>query len=205
MTPDDEGGSDAGQADLANDLAEAWDQAEAVEPVSEDLDAADRPDRPDAILAPQHWSEADQDAFNSLPDQAKPLYMEKVRSLESGFNRKFEELAGARKQLESVQDNIETLQSVWQVLAPHQEQLAAANLTPGEYVGRLVSVAQHLQANPEATIRWLAETHGAISAMPKQEPNSLPSIKPPCPNIRTRFNGCTLSSTTAMRANGPPS
>jgi hypothetical protein len=103
---------------LAADLSAAWDQAEsgdiaeAPEPERELplRDAAGRfssrtkpaddfPEdgevdgdiaEPSAITAPEHWSQANQDAFNALPDEIKPAYMEKVRSLEGGYQQKFE-------------------------------------------------------------------------------------------------------------------
>ena len=69
----------------------------------------------------------------------KPLYLEKVKRLESGWNRKFEELADVRKQAEELSATLgthdaESLGQMFQeaqafrgIFAPYQQQLTDAN------------------------------------------------------------------------------
>jgi hypothetical protein len=104
-----------------------------------------------AVAAPEHWSQVDKDRFNSLPEELKPLYREKVKSLESGYNRKFEEIADERKAYEGLN----------QIFGAEQrQQLAEEGKTPGEYVGTLVKLARSLEANPEGMLHWLAQKYG---------------------------------------------
>ena len=175
MIDKDEGGSEEqGQADIANELEKAWDEIEAgpVENVSEEPDAAQHDDQPGETLAPVHWSQSDKDAFNALPEELRPLYLKRVKLLESGYNRKFEEVAGARKQIEefsamleghdpqTIQQTFDTGATVHQLLSPYQQQLAESGLTPVAYVQRLVDVAAHLQADPAGTLNFLAQQYG---------------------------------------------
>jgi hypothetical protein len=81
----------------------------------------------------------------------KPLYLEKAKLLESGWNRKFEEIAGERKTYESLNE----------IFGPGEmQQLADAGVSLPAYVGRLVSVGRQLEADPEGTIRFIAEQYG---------------------------------------------
>ena len=129
----------------------------------------------DPIAAPEHWSEADRGAFDDLPDEAKGIYLDKVRSLESGYNQKFEAIANERKNYEALQhafeaSGIENLEqfveatrnndTLGNLFEPFAEQLQAANQTPQQYVRQLVQVAQSIQAHPRETLLWLAEQHG---------------------------------------------
>jgi hypothetical protein len=116
--------------------------------IDEALGPEEQAEPSSSVSAPQHWSQADQEAFNALPAELKPLYLEKAKLLESGWNRKFEEIAGERKAYESL-------------FGPNDvQQLEEAGLTKPQYISRLVSVARQLEADPENTIRFLAEQYG---------------------------------------------
>lgn len=53
------------------------------------------------LEAPQHWSQADKDWFNKLPTpEMRAKWLEKSKSLESGYNAKFQEVAPLRKVIE---------------------------------------------------------------------------------------------------------
>jgi hypothetical protein len=184
MNKDEGGSEEQGQTGFADDLAQAWDEVEAkgTEPEASDndihdkdiVDGLNRPrdefgrfaakseqvgDEREGDDAPYHWSQADKDAFNSLPAELRPLYLEKAKSLESGWNRKFEEIAGIRKLYEEFTSSLPEEQrspdrlmqvfgdgaAVQQMLAPYQPQLAESGLTPIEYIARLVNVARSLQ------------------------------------------------------------
>ncbi|MCI0418275.1 MAG: hypothetical protein L0312_03460 [Acidobacteria bacterium] len=116
-----------------------------------------------SIAPPEHWSQADKDVFSSLPDEAKPLYLEKVKSLESGYNKKFEEVANERKTFESHK-------WVRDVFEPYRQQLEMHGTTPEAYTRKLIAIGQQLQANPRQTLEWLAQQYGVDLATP-QEPS----------------------------------
>lgn len=135
-------------ADDADDLSQASEDAPA-EPIADESVQPNEVEAP-AVKAPQHWSQQDRDAFAALPDQLKPLYLEKVKSLESGWNRKFEEIAGERKVYEEIR----------QVLAPYEERIAAAGGTIAGYIGKLLAIGEQLETNPAAMIHKLADWCG---------------------------------------------
>jgi hypothetical protein len=177
MEADKEGGSDEqGQAGLADDIEKAWDEIETTteqEPIEDDSGRLRDPvtkrfvaktksdeegedggeeeptEQIPAVAPPEHWSQADKDAFNALPEELKPLYLEKVKSLESGWNKKFEEVANERKSFEGYK-------AFKEIFDPYQQQLAMAGLTPEAYVRKLLAIGQALEANPEQVIRQLA-------------------------------------------------
>jgi hypothetical protein len=118
--------------------------------------------------APEHWSQADREAFDALPEEMKPLYLEKAKLLESGFNKKFEDIANERKTYESLKE----------VFGPGEmQQLAEANVSLPQYVGRLVSVAKQLQANPHATINWLAQQCGVDLGAPGPQSDEVATLR----------------------------
>ena len=72
---------------FTEDLSSTWDamefgEPEAIEAVEPDgsYETADADESSSSIAAPEHWSQADREAFDALPDEAKPLYLEKVKT-----------------------------------------------------------------------------------------------------------------------------
>ena len=103
------------------------------------------------LAAPDHWSDEDKDSFSELPDEAKPLYLEKVKSIEAGYNRKFEDLASERKEVESYK-------GFKDMFAPYEQKLAMAGTNPELYTRQLLATAAQLEANPLGTLEILAKT-----------------------------------------------
>jgi hypothetical protein len=101
--------------------------------------------------APEHWSQADRESFDALPEEMKPLYLEKAKLLESGWNRKFEEIANERKSYESLKEVFGESE---------MQQLAVANVTLPQYVDRLIRVGRQLETNPQQTLHFLAQQYG---------------------------------------------
>lgn len=107
-----------------------------------------------AVDAPEHWSDADKESFKGLPDEAKPLYLDKVKSLESGFNRKFEELATERKELEPYK-------GFHDLFKPFEQELATVGTTAEQYTRQLVATALQMRGeNKVETFKALAANHG---------------------------------------------
>lgn len=146
-------------------------QAEPAEPEgSSDAEPDSEPDtepdteadlEPEPISAPEHWSQEDKDQFAGLPDDIKPLYLDKVKSIESGYNRKFEDLANDRKSLDPYR-------ALADALEPYKQQMDLQGLTPERYVGQLMAIGEQMRAKPEETIRWLAQTYGVDLAKPDE-------------------------------------
>lgn len=103
--------------------------------------------------APEHWSQADKEAYGELPDEVKPLWLEKSKSLEAGYQQKFEEVAAQRKELEPYR-------GIDEVFKPLQQQLAMAGVTPEQYTRQLVATALQLQQDPVTGLRNLAAGYG---------------------------------------------
>lgn len=107
---------------------------------------------PKPVEAPEHWAQSDKDAFNALPEEIRPLYLEKAKSLESGYGEKFEQLAQDRKA-------VEPLREFEQLFAPMQQTLIQAGVSPAQYVRNLMSVAAQLDNNPRDTLLGLAQRY----------------------------------------------
>lgn len=105
------------------------------------------------VAAPEHWSDQDKEAFNSLPDEAKPLYLEKVKAIESGYNKKFEEVAQERKTLGRYKPFDD-------IFAPYQQELDRLGMSPDAYVKSLMATANALRAKPKETLAELARQFG---------------------------------------------
>lgn len=157
---------------FTDDLSKAFDEIASHDPVEpddrpapvEDAEVLEAEDgRPDDVPvgqhdtlsaeAPAHWSQDDKDAFAALSDEAKPLYLNKVKSLESGFNRKFEDLAEERR-------GLEPYRGFHDLFRPFEEDLAAAGITAEQYTRQLVATALQMRQSPEATLAHLAQSHG---------------------------------------------
>jgi hypothetical protein len=107
----------------------------------------------DPTTPPEHWDDRQKQDFEALPTEARPLYLEKTKSLEAGFNRKFEELATERKSLESVK-------GFKQIFEPLEQQLSMAGTSPEAYTKQLLATAQMLAQDPQGTLQTLARQYG---------------------------------------------
>lgn len=111
---------DAKETSLADEIGAAFNEAE---PVDDEAKAEDVPnDEPaqeeaapeetadeeipaeeahdEEIPAPEHWPQTDKDLFNTQPPEVRKWLIDKSVSLESGYNEKFQEIAGLRKAIE---------------------------------------------------------------------------------------------------------
>lgn len=154
------------EATEGDDDAELEASDDGEKPGEDDTEPEDTEDDDDAETiaeAPEHWSQDDKDAFGELPDEQKPLYLEKAKSLEAGYGRKFEELAAKTKEIEPYRE----FQGLFK---PFEQDLATAGITAAQYTRQLVATALQMRQDPEATIRALATQHG-VSAFPGKPDN----------------------------------
>lgn len=152
-----EGGEEAKPESFGDAMAKAWDEAAEGEaeakPVEGEQEAAEEEQEAEEIVAPEHWSDQDKEAFNALPEELRPLYLDKVKAIEGGYNKKFEDLAKERKTLDRYRPFDD-------LFAPFQVELDRAGLTPDAYVRQLMATATQLRAKPKETLLELARIYG---------------------------------------------
>lgn len=148
---------DKSEADKGEEVDASGDEGAGVEVIEQEGYTP----QPEQVEAPEHWSQEDKDEFANLSEELKPLWLKKAKSLESGYNRKFEEVATERKQLE-------TFKGFNEIFEPYEQQLQMHGLTPEAYTRRLVAIGQQLQANPAETIHWLAQQYGVDLGTPAE-------------------------------------
>ncbi|MGI9383867.1 MAG: hypothetical protein ACR2PO_12000 [Methyloligellaceae bacterium] len=112
---------------------------------SED-DATDEATDTDTVEPPEHWSEADRNAFAELPDEAKPLYLDKAKSLERGYQAKFETLSEDACAGNELRD----------VFQPFQPQLDREGIDRVGALRRLVAAHDLLTRDADQGLPWLA-------------------------------------------------
>lgn len=140
---------------------EAEETAEEAESDEEEPEQSDDEDDPEegadddgeALAAPEHWSADDKAAFDALPDDIKPMWLEKSKSLESGYQEKFQALADERKQ-------IERYKSLDSAFEPYREKLALEGVSEAQAVQRLMAAQTYLERDPVQAIGWLAKSYG---------------------------------------------
>lgn len=166
---DNEAGDQTDESDAAEEEKDNPDEEEAGEEdegeqagEDEEEEVEEEEDEAASTEAPEHWSEDDKTSFNELPDEAKPLFMEKVKSLESGYDQKFRALADDRKEVESYKGFAD-------MFAPYEQQLQMAGTTPELYTRQLLATAAQLQANPRETLEILARQYGVELARKPDE------------------------------------
>lgn len=128
-------------------------EAQSDEPDEQQEEGAEAEEEPAAIPdAPEHWSQADKDEYGALPDDVKPLWLEKSKSLEAGYQQKFEDVATQRKELDPYRNFHE-------VFKPMEREMAAAGVTPEQYTRQLVATALRIQQDPVSELRALAQNY----------------------------------------------
>ncbi|MDP6804614.1 MAG: hypothetical protein QF902_04690 [Rhodospirillales bacterium] len=178
MEDDIKGAPEEGQAGeeprVADVLAEAWDEVEAKE-ADDEPEAEEKPEEaapagevtpeeepgpeeaseeeepePEGVgtSAPEHWSQADKDNFASMPVEHREWFLGIRKSLERGYQEKFEETAGYRKEREALDE----------VFKPHDEEIA---LSGSDRVG---AIRQLLAAHRKTVPRHLEGRHPKCGA-----------------------------------------
>lgn len=137
------------EASTETETKEEEEPEEAAEEAEEE--AAD--EEGEAAEAPEHWSAEDKAAFEALPDELKPMWLEKSKSLEGGYQEKFQALARDRQTLER-------LKPVDAAFEPYRERLALEGVSEAQVVQRLLAAQTYLERAPGEAIEWLAKSYG---------------------------------------------
>ncbi len=101
------------------------------------------------VAAPEHWPEDDRKRFEALGHENQEWWLNKTKSLERGYQDKFERLGEARRESAALSD----------ALAPYEAQLARVGLDRVGLVQQLVASEQMLRTNPDEALAWLAQLY----------------------------------------------
>lgn len=118
----------------------------------------------DELKAPQRWPKEWKDNFSKLPPEGQKLMIDQHKAWERGYNGKFEELANARKQLES------------SIPPQIRKKLEDNGVTSEQAISRLTNLWERAEANPT---QFIAE----FMAKKRIDPNIFVS-----PNASTENN-----------------
>ena len=119
-----------------------------AEPTTEEIE-------PEKVTeAPSTWSKDDRDAFNALDDKGKETLLAIHKNMESGLNRKMEELAEQRKRYSGFDTLTETAQSFFPNATKEQVTSALAQAVPN-WLRTYVS----LQNDPVSELRKIADAY----------------------------------------------
>ena len=159
--------------------------AEPEEAVSDDTEEDEEPaeaPEPSASAPPEHWSSADKDEFESLPDGARDFVLRRYKSMEGDYTEKTKAIAGDRARFEKLDH----------VLAPHREQFAQSGVDEAAAVAQLFQAQRYLQTQPVEALRWLAQTAGVDlsqlggSAANEEDPDEW--VDPQVKQLQQRLN-----------------
>ena len=126
---------------------DAQDEGAGEEETPEPEEAAEEPGEP---ATPEHWAADDRAAFEKLPPEAKQPYLDARKSLERGFQAKFDEIATIRKDREAIDE----------MFGPVKDDMARAGLDTVGAVRHLIGWRQFIMTKPEQAIAEIAKTHG---------------------------------------------
>lgn len=107
------------------------------------------------LSAPENWDQSRKDAFSGLDSEdARKTYMDTVKSLERGFQTKFDDLATVRKEHETITS----------LMQPFEAQLQTAGLDRVGGIRVLVGAQQLLTQNPLQGLTQLLQQYGGANA-----------------------------------------
>ena len=120
-----------------------------VQPITPDEDLAQ------GLIAPDNWDADRKAAFEGLADEAaKKTYVDAVKSLEKGYQKKFDGLATDHKEYEQIVG----------LMSPFEAQLNAQGLSRYQGIQRLVGAEQLLSQNPVSGLSQLVQQYGGQNA-----------------------------------------
>lgn len=106
------------------------------------VDPQEPAETPDGPQAPAHWPQLEKDRFAALPKEAKPIVLDKVTSLEKGYQQKFNQVAAIAQEAQALD----------QIFQPLQGELAQARVSRPQAIQRLVSAHIGLSGPSKAQV-----------------------------------------------------
>ena len=99
---------------------------------------------------PEHWAQDQKDKFNAIPEEHREIVMDARKSLERGYQTKFEGIASIQKEHDQIVD----------MFKPVEAMLAANNMDRVGGIRTLFQVQQQLQNDPVSALTNLIGQHG---------------------------------------------
>ncbi len=109
---------------------------------------------PEELQPPEHFSVEDKEKFLAIPNEHRAGLLDVRKSLERGFDDKFQGMARVREEQEAVVA----------IMAPVEAELSRAGLDRVAGIRMLVGTHQALQQNPAAGIAHLITQYGGANA-----------------------------------------
>ena len=114
--------------------------------------------QPQAVEAPQHWSQQDREFFTRQTPEAQQWLLQRHRSMEGDYTRKQQEAAEWRRQNEAHIQYAEQARPIWDSLA---QRYARQGITPVQIQQMSAAWVQRLNEDPKAAlVRELDEELG---------------------------------------------
>ena len=132
------------------ETAEAEGEKEEVKALDDEEETTEAGEGVEITAAPEHWPAADKERFESLGDDHKAWFLDIRKSLETGYQSKFEEVAEYRKERQALDG----------LFQPHDEELALQGTDRVGAIRQLLAAHRSLQSRPGETIAWLAQQYG---------------------------------------------
>jgi len=146
---------DALSAALAKDSEDAPEEESVpdAETTGEQVVAeSETPEEPEKepLEAPEHWPTDERERFNALPRETQEWLLSRNKSFETDVNRRLQELAGQRKEVEEFN----------KLFAPYKQQLELSGRSPTQVVQQLLAAQRYLESSPKEALEWLAKSYG---------------------------------------------
>ncbi len=150
----------ASEEEVAEEAAEPAPKLDASEEVAEEPATEETPEEeveeeaPEELQPPEHFSVEDKEKFLAIPNEHRAGLLDVRKSLERGFDEKFQGMARVREEQEAVAA----------IMAPVEAELNQAGLDRVAGIRMLVGTHQALQQNPAAGIAHLITQYGGANA-----------------------------------------
>lgn len=131
------------------------------------------------VTAPEHWSAADKELFESAPEEIRQWLLDRHKSMEGDYTRKTQEISDFRRSWEPVQE----------MYAPYMDQLHQAGLTPQQHIERLVNADLLLNTDPIQGIQHVAQMYGIDLSQIGEHHGAQQEVSPEVLELRNELNG----------------
>lgn len=132
------------------DAAPEEEVAEETEEPTEEVEE----EAPKELQPPEHYSAEDKEKFLAIPNEYRANILDARKSLERGYQSKFDDMADIRRNDEAIA----------QIMAPVEQQLNQQGLDRNAGIRMLVAAQQALQNNPAAALAQLVQQYGGANA-----------------------------------------
>ena len=137
-------------AEKMEEVQKEEEQPKETEEVAEQEQVEKQAPELEAISAPKHWPNEEQEIFNAWDANVQHQVMDRYKAMEGDYTKKTQPLAKNKKRNESLDE----------IYGPFRDDFQRAGMDEVAATRQLLAAHKYLREDPQQALKWLAQSYG---------------------------------------------